>query len=291
VTQHISFDLETLGIAHDALILSIGAVKFDPFTATLGVPDSEPGVSTFYRVIDLDGPGGVIDASTVAWWMKQSDAARNAIFGADVERVPLPQALAEFSEWIGFTDELEEGKYPDVTLWARGSKDAQWLESAYKGIGFKPPFKYWQVQDQRTATYLLPIALPEVTERLADAARTSTAHHALHDATYQAVVLTKVYQALLQADLIAAPEPVEAEVVDSLGVIDVPLVDEAEEAVRQRVLRYASDLDLVVVSDALTMYCTGLTQEERRQVLDAFEGYTGSELVEDFLDKNLTTPE
>lgn len=175
--QHISVDLETLGTAHDAMILSIGAVKFDPNTGTLG--------DTFYAVIDIEAPGGggTIAASTVNWWMGQSAAAREAVFGVEVDRVPLLQALIDFSEWIGFNDDLpEDKKFPDNVLWQRGDKDFAWMESAYQGLGIKPPFAFWQWENQRTLCRYVPGANTYATEQ-------GVAHHALDDATGQALAI------------------------------------------------------------------------------------------------------
>lgn len=171
MTQHISIDLETLGTANDACILSIGAVKFDPYTGEMG--------DTFYRVIDPEAlpGGGTISASTVVWWMRQSQEARDAVFSKGIERAPLSQVLIEFSEWLGFSDALPEGQeFPENTLWQRGNKDCEWLESAYKGMGYKPPFGYWQWNDQRTLCRFVPSGVE----------RTGTAHHALDDAVHQA---------------------------------------------------------------------------------------------------------
>lgn len=185
MTKDISFDLETLSTDPQALILSIGAVKFDRDTGTMD-PDY------FYRIIDIEAPGpqGVIDPSTVAWWMRQSQEARDAIFGSDVERTPLRVALAEFADWIG------DGDYD---LWQRGDKDSQWLVSAFKGNGLEVPYKYWRVRDQRTLCDLFKPFLP-----LRDAEQTP--HNALGDAYYQAHCLVNTF-ARLRATGTLLPEP------------------------------------------------------------------------------------
>lgn len=177
MTQHISFDLETLGTGPQARILSIGAVKFNPHAGVVA-PNKE--ADTFYRVIDQEQGGGDIDARTVVWWMGQSQHARDGIFGKDVERVPLAQALVEFSEWLGLNDDLPEGEMPDVHLWQRGDKDALWLTSAYEGMGLKLPFNYWAVSDQRTLCRWVPGS---------ERSREGTHHNALDDATHQAACI------------------------------------------------------------------------------------------------------
>ena len=189
--KDISFDLETLGIGPEAMILSIGAVKFDRVTSELG--------EEFSRVIDIASPlgGGTIDASTVVWWMDKPQQVRDAVFGKDVERVPLRQALAEFSEFIGFTDELPDGEYPDVTLWQRGDKDSQWLESAYAGMQLQLPFRYWQVSDQRTLCNQFKPFLPDQDE--------GHWHCALYDARYQAHCLIAAFGRMYSTGAILPP--------------------------------------------------------------------------------------
>lgn len=188
--KHISFDLETLDTGPQACILSIGAVKFDPFTGELG--------DTFSAVIDIEKPGGgTVSASTVAWWMRQSQQARDAIFGPDVVKTQLAWALVAFSEFIGFDDSLPDGEYPDVTLWQRGDKDATWLLSAYEGTQLKAPFRYWQVRDQRTATVDYPHLMPTPEAHVA--------HNSLHDAVYQAKALIAVYSRLYSSGALLPP--------------------------------------------------------------------------------------
>lgn len=186
MTQHISVDLESLAKTSAARILAIGAVKFNPYTGEQG--------DTFYRVVDIEAPGGGdIDPSTVVWWMSQSDEARAAIFAKGIERVPLQQALVEFAEFIGFSDELpEDQEFPDVYLWERGDKDMQWLTSAYEGTGLKTPYNYNQYGCQRTLAKWVAHAEP---------ARENVAHHALDDAIYQAEAVIQVFRSLRSAGL------------------------------------------------------------------------------------------
>lgn len=178
--QEVSIDLESLSLRDEACILSIGAVKFDVHTGTLG--------DTFSRVIDIEQPGGgVIDASTVAWWMRQKPEVQALIFGKDVEKVPLMQALVELSEWLGFTEDLPEGQYPENRLWQCGDRDRIWLESAYKGTGLALPWRYYHWKDQRTVTSLFPYGY---------FAKNWAAHGALPDAMGQACHLIHAFNTL-----------------------------------------------------------------------------------------------
>lgn len=70
--NEISFDLETLSLAADAQILSIGAVKFCRETKEIG--------EKLHLIVDVAGPyPGRVDGSTVMWWMNQTKEARRSI--------------------------------------------------------------------------------------------------------------------------------------------------------------------------------------------------------------------
>ena len=88
----VMLDLETMGNGPDSAIIAIGAVEFD-------LAEQKTGHG-FYVHVDLESAvkaGGVVDASTVLWWMKQGDQARSA-FARQGERMEV--ALHLFSEWM-----------------------------------------------------------------------------------------------------------------------------------------------------------------------------------------------
>ena len=71
----IMIDLETLATSPDAAILTIGAVRFDPFGREL----TDPEMDSFYVRVDLDSCdeiGLVTNDDTIAWWANQSDEAK-----------------------------------------------------------------------------------------------------------------------------------------------------------------------------------------------------------------------
>ncbi len=66
---HYSVDLETLSTKYNSYILSVGVVEFDMLTGdTLG---------KFYSNTYSSSGSYHIDISTVKWWMKQSQEARD----------------------------------------------------------------------------------------------------------------------------------------------------------------------------------------------------------------------
>lgn len=161
---NIMLDLEALSAKNNAAILSIGAVKFG----------TESIIDRFYRVVSLKsctGRGFVMDADTIAWWMKQSDEARK-IFTE--ESISIDIALREFSDFVG----------GDVPVWGNGATfDNVIITSAFELCRVNKPWKFWNDKCYRT----IKSAFPEIKLE-----RTGTHHNALNDAESQAMHLIKI---------------------------------------------------------------------------------------------------
>jgi hypothetical protein len=199
----VMIDIETLGTTPGSAILSLGAVMFGP--TGLG--------EEFYAPISLAScskAGLAIDPGTVAWWMKQSDAARAAAFRDDVE--PLPVALQQFTRWF----ELVEAERP----WCQGANfDAPLLEAAYRACGMTPPWKYWAVRDTRTLYELADVRVDRAL---------GTHHNALDDARAQAEAAVVALQRL---------QDVRATIADPLARAPLPAQGGADAAKMRSTLR------------------------------------------------------
>lgn len=168
---HIMVDLETLGNGNDALILSIGACKFHP--RGIGIED------TFYQRIDPESArvcGGVMDISTIMWWMDQSDEARKELTNTE-GRVSIFDALTAFNAFVG----------GDTAVWGNGATfDNVIVRSAMKGCGIEPVWKFWNDQCYRTMKNRF---------RSIKLERVGTHHNALNDAVSQAKHLQAIFRA------------------------------------------------------------------------------------------------
>lgn len=170
MATQVMVDLETLGSGSNAVIISIGAVEFDPDTETLG--------REFYVLVDPQScvdAGLKVDVGTVVWWMKQSDQARSAF---NRKGYTLAEALQHFTDW-----------YPaGAPLWGNGATfDNVIMTNAYKAVGRDQPWKFWDDRCYRTLKNLLPHVTLE---------RSGTHHNALDDAKTQAVHANKLLAAL-----------------------------------------------------------------------------------------------
>jgi len=163
--NHCMLDLETLDVKATGVIMSIGAVAFDPFSKGVG--------STFYTVISIDDcveSGLTISKDTVNWWLKQSPEAQTVMTEAKASQNSLCEALREFSLWWG----KNNMKY----LWGNGAAfDNAMLSYAYTCTEIKQPWLCWNDRCYRTMKDLAPeIKL----------VREGTFHNALDDAISQA---------------------------------------------------------------------------------------------------------
>lgn len=167
---HVSIDLETLGTQPGSVILSIGAVKFDPATGEIG--------EKFYANISPNScleVGLVTDPDTIEWWKTQSQEARDAL---KVDRRTLSQTLVAFAE---FSKEAE-------AVWGWGATfDVTLLEAAYRAAKQHVPWKFWNVKCGRTVCGLVHIS---------PVRNTGTHHKADVDAEMQAIAICQAYKKL-----------------------------------------------------------------------------------------------
>lgn len=174
--NHIMQDLETLDTAPSALVLSIGAVRFDPMDVN---SPSKP----FYVVLNHDDQlerGRTVSTSTQLWWDKQSPEAQ-AIF--EQPRMNTMHALEAFTDFY-FTE-------PNTLIWGNGADfDNTILASLFNSFGLPQPWKYKHSRCYRTLRgFEMPFDFMEPE-------REGTHHDALDDALHQAKVMRLMVNAL-----------------------------------------------------------------------------------------------
>jgi len=213
--KHVMVDLETMGNGPDAAIVALGAVEFDPEFL-----DEEDGYRfyrgklgrTFYYNVDLQSSidaGLTVDASTVYWWLEQSEAARKSLLK---ERESLYFVLGAFNEfWAAANAE---------NIWAHGASfDVAILKSAYRKVRLKQPFKYNADLDTRS-TYNVTGWPTDEEKKLAN----KLEHNALEDAKAQALLVCNAMHRMrvlrgstLSEPTLVVPEPVFTNAINSSG--------------------------------------------------------------------------
>jgi hypothetical protein len=168
----IMIDLETLGTKYDAVVLSIGAVKFDPYS------DAEPS-QAFYMKLNVDEQvalGREIHPDTVNWWSQQKPEVREEALSDDNR-----ESLEDFSKGlnkflVGCND-----------IWAHGPAfDIVIIEDLYRQLGKPIPWQFWQIRDSRT--------LFNLTVDPRKSMNMGEAHNALADCIYQAKGVQQVFK-------------------------------------------------------------------------------------------------
>ncbi|HDU4822980.1 TPA: 3'-5' exoribonuclease [Klebsiella variicola] len=185
---HVMVVLETMGKKHNAPIVAIGAVVFDPATGSIG--------ESFYKVVCLESSvnwGAVIDPSTVIWWLKQSSEARSAIVNDDA--IPLLDALLQFREFV--SDNVAGGS-KKAQVWGNGASfDNSILRSSYDCIAEDYPWEYWNDRDVRTMVELgQAIGFDPKTTIPFEGDR----HNALADAIHQARYVSAIWQRIISGN-------------------------------------------------------------------------------------------
>ena len=166
-------DLETLSTNPDAVILTVGGVKFNPYNSV------EPSQGMYFRV-DVDSQTAMdreVMQDTLEWWAKQPKEISEEALG-DKDRISLEDMVKTINKWSVGVD----------VFWCQGPLfDYAILQNFYKQLGHPVPWQYWQIRDSRTLFSLLPRDPNEKREGL---------HNALADCYFQAKKVQKIYKQL-----------------------------------------------------------------------------------------------
>ena len=171
----VMIDLETLDVLPSASILTIGAVKFDPF----GDDINEPSCEKFYVKVDLDSCdklGLTVSQDTLGWWAQQSQEAQDEAFSTD-GRIDISDAINQLYKFC----------WGAKRVWSHGAGfDVIILEHVFRKVEKAVPWRFWEVRDTRTLFDLgIDPNRPPVLK-----------HHALEDAWNQAVGVQHVFRTL-----------------------------------------------------------------------------------------------
>ena len=162
-------DTETLGTCPDCVVLTLGAVKFDPYSNTIA-----GGIYCRPDVDDQIVQGRVVRDDTMQWWLEQAEAVREEALGED-DRIPVQQMLQELNRFLVGVN----------NIWAQGTVfDIGILEHLYKQYNMVPNWQYWQIADSRTLFKIHGDPRERNKEGL---------HNALEDCVSQAQAIQKIF--------------------------------------------------------------------------------------------------
>ena len=171
MAKHLMVDLETMAVSPNAVVLTLGAVHFNPYGT--GYSDK-----IYFRINidDQDALNREIDPLTIEWWSKQDPAIMEEAFSSD-NRVPLVDAINQFHKFA----------WGCSAFWSHGATfDLVILEHIYRSLNKPLPWNFWQLRDTRT---LFDLGFdPDMP--------TGGKHDALEDAIRQAVGVQNMYRKL-----------------------------------------------------------------------------------------------
>jgi hypothetical protein len=168
----VMLDLETLSTRPESVILTLGAVKFNPWGDDV---DAESGL---YLRIDVDEQLSInrhVQPETIDWWGKQDTEVFEEAMGEN-GRVSLESTTVQLNRFLVGVD----------SIWCQGPAfDIVILENLYRQLGKPTPWQFWQIRDSRT--------LFGVHGDPRDKSR-KAAHNALMDCYYQAIGVQEIYR-------------------------------------------------------------------------------------------------
>jgi hypothetical protein len=168
---HWMIDLETLDTEPTAVIVSVGVAMFSKEN---GIFDKQYWVLDWAEQAQL---GRTINPNTVAWWMNQTEQARNVFNTPESLRTSLPVFANQFKNIM--TDK-------NTKMWGNGSDfdNVILMNMWHKQLGVRAPWKYSNNRCYRTFK-----ARTNCQEGMV---REGTHHNALDDAIFQAQCVLKV---------------------------------------------------------------------------------------------------
>ena len=158
--KDVMIDFETLDTSPNAVVVQIGAVEFDRTTGEIGREfkvnvDAQSAVNS----------GATLNASTVEFWLNQSNEARASILASP--KIPIYKAFDDLNKF------LSNCKY----IWSHATFDFVILCQTLNRLHIKPNFSYRSARDIRT--------LVDLSGGGTTAAREGTHHDALDDCRFQ----------------------------------------------------------------------------------------------------------
>ncbi len=174
MATHATIDLETIDVRPQATVLSLGAVKFNPFSAD--DPHSE-----MYIKVNIDSQnnlGRTVSDSTLEWWSKQDPKIMEEAFD-QTDAISVEDAYTQIAKFAVGVD----------TFWGQGyGFDYTILEDMFRSINKPIPWNFWQILDSRT---LFRICNEDPRKKIQN-----DLHNALADAYYQSKAIQIAYAEL-----------------------------------------------------------------------------------------------
>jgi len=180
------FDVETLGVDSNSVVLSAGLVHFEPGKNQSYQDLLDNACYVKFKAKEQIDMKRQVDLGTLEWWKNQHDYVRECALSPSKHDLTIQEAFAIMHAWLN-----KFPNYQKQTMWARGSLDQMVIDNLARAVDSQPLTGYNMWRDVRTAVDILygstngycEIVYPGF-ERAA-----CIKHHPVHDCALDAMML------------------------------------------------------------------------------------------------------
>ena len=144
------FDVETLGVESNAVVLSAALVHFDPERRPTYQDLLDDACFVKFNAKEQMDVGRTVSKSTLEWWKEQHDYVKQVSLNPSREDMTVENGMQKFYDYMK--------KFPNSeqqTMWARGSLDQLVIDSLAVKFGLQEITGYNRWRDVRTAVDIL----------------------------------------------------------------------------------------------------------------------------------------
>ena len=144
------FDVETLGVESNAVVLSAALIHFDPEKRPTYQDLLNDACFVKFSAKEQAQMGRTVSKSTLEWWKEQHEYTRKVSFDPSREDMTAENGVKALQDYMA--------KFPNAekqTMWARGSLDQLVIDSLCVKLGMQEITGYNMWRDVRTAVDIM----------------------------------------------------------------------------------------------------------------------------------------
>ncbi len=144
------FDVETLGVESNAVILSAALIHFDPEKRPTYQDLIVDACFVKFKAKEQANNGRTITKSTLEWWKTQHEYVKKVSLDPSTDDVSARDGIATLYAYMNKFENANK-----QTMWARGSLDQLVIDSLCDALDLEPITGYNMWRDVRTAVDIL----------------------------------------------------------------------------------------------------------------------------------------
>lgn len=144
------FDIETLGVESNAVVLSAALIHFDPEKKPTYQDLLDNACFVKFNAKEQMDVGRTVTKGTLDWWKEQHEYTRKVSLEPSREDMTVENGFKQFYDYMAkYERPLAQ------TMWARGSLDQMAIDSLARKFDLEPITRYNMWRDVRTAVDIL----------------------------------------------------------------------------------------------------------------------------------------